>query len=95
MNRYELIKKVMASDDFSPDEKVEIIKALSNNKEYIYVPYEKTVTQPSNPWYNPPFPTYPSVTWSNGTTTFDYSNSADNQKSVMNHCSGGCRKHHK
>ena len=83
-NNNDLIEKVMKSNDFTIDEKVQIINALTfKEKEYVYVPYEKQnppytpTPYPSSP-YNPTLPTYPIVTCS--TSTYEVNDSTDIQK---------------
>lgn len=85
MNKDELIKKVMISNEFTADEKLEIIKGLTSTKEkeYVYVPYER-VTSPSvpqSPVYPYPYtPIYCETTCTTSNTT-------------SNSCKGHCGKH--
>ena len=53
------LEKRILKSNLSDDDKIEIIKRLSSNKEYIYVPqpicpqptFPQPIGTPSNPWY--------------------------------------------
>jgi len=53
------LEKRILKSNLSDDDKIEIIKRLSSNKEYIYVPQPtcpQLIGTPSNPWYtNQPY----------------------------------------
>ena len=59
------LEKRILKSNLSDDDKIEIIKRLSSNKEYIYVPqptypqqptFPQPIGTPSNPWYtNQPY----------------------------------------